>query len=858
MENKENSENNMGMGEQSEKLQQDSTLLREKWAKNDLTESEKASLYDVDEKISDIREQSKESSDNKSQDILTDSVKEKPISSEEQIVHLDKDKLESGETDETSAAKKKADEILKQKQQLLESQMVEQLEFQDELIENCTNLDEIKKVILKYGGLVRKENSDKGEFNKWYSAQDLFITIDKAFENGDIKRIHRISGLRDKIESFHIIGPTQPKNGEAKEPLVNESRQENIDLKNENADIKNKFAILEQKYEQAQIQIKELTEKVDKLLEKIDLLSQNTPEKTSNKEEVEQPVSKPQPKEQFSKNTDPTQARMKVEDRIGDATEDTQAKEAYKEWLKSHKTPEEQKSLIEKSDVHIKGGMRIPSFDPNEFFKTPTIEDFDPNKPFEETSTGTQLKSQLVHNMYRRGYGTRPIKGERTRTAEETVEDFQNEEERVLGEYYGKLIKSAEAAGLDINNPATTKVIRESMVTAKRSLERHLVNNYGNKVNQERRSNWWLRLINFLNSDIAERKTIGEASDIVAMNGGDTEDAYAAIKNMVNENENGEKDYSAIISRMNAHTRRAIKKSLDFSNHSGKFISPDNKSYDRYQTYALLQQVYCEGMADEAKIALAEEKKKNGDKAISPDRMLARILIMQNERLMTIEKDVSKKRWSDVWNKLKAAAIGGAIGMAIWAIALGGANDKDVKKRVEDPSKPKPTKIEKVDDTNIEKDNQPATPAIEDKDSKQPPQPKPDSKIINVKIGDKDVDLEVNPTNGDVTEIGSDTQKIHRAASKIQVSATEKHPDSGSLFIPDATRINDLERFIDEFSQLDKDSQIRMDKYIHENKSGYGALGAEIGPDQSAINWAKSRIEELQKNLKIEDIDNTI
>lgn len=530
--------------------------------------------------------------------------------------------------------------------------------------------------------------------------------------------------------------------------------------------------------------------------------------------------------------------------------------------LKAGKKPFSKKDQPEYKPETVKTGKIIlPSFNPEKFFKVPTARDFNPNEPFKEMEAGAKAKSQLVHAMYRKDYGRKPIRGEHTRSVEETLDDFQAAETEALLDYFHKLLASAERQGYDVSEPKTTQSIKEAMVTAKRDIEKHLIKNYGRKVYQERRSNWWLRFVNFLNSDIAERKTIGDAMDIVAMNGGNIEDAYVAIQNLVEDPETHERDYERLIKYMNAHERRAMKKSLDFSNYNGRFVSPDSKDYDRHQTYRLLQQVYLEGMATQINLTLADRQEiwVVGEETMSESEAIVNAMLeLQKEHLMNIPEDVVAKRRRDIGNKLKAAAIGGLIGGTMIALAFNASN-KDAEKINQATTYKQPTSrtpkienVQKVDQTT------PATLSPENLDQDSEPQSAP-TKKINLKIGDRDTAVEIDKSSN-VKEVGStaeELKKVHTSASKIQVSGTEMGEEYNK-FIPDANRIDDLENFINKFNALDEASRDRMDKYIHKNRSGYGVLGAELGDDQSAVDWATARIEELQENLKIEDIDNTI
>ena len=90
-------------------------------------------------------------------------------------------------------------ELYKQIDQLHKEQMSEQLGFQDELIQGCHSIDELEDVITKFGGLVRQEEFGSSKYLAWLSAESLLHKIKRVEETGELRRMYRVSGMREKL-----------------------------------------------------------------------------------------------------------------------------------------------------------------------------------------------------------------------------------------------------------------------------------------------------------------------------------------------------------------------------------------------------------------------------------------------------------------------------------------------------------------------------------------------------------------------------------------------------------------------------------------------------------------------------------
>lgn len=748
----------------------------------------------------------------------------------------------------------------------------------DETIQELRNKNKKVEISTQETSMPIAGDQVKSELEQQLGVEEIEETItDKdrlieelRFQNQELTQ--KVTALEnDKAELVKSTESTEPT--DEKDKLINELKQENIDLRNQN---------------------KELTEGMEKLIADVASLG-----------------------ERIDRLENPTRTRMEEKLKDDPTLESADKRDQFNKWLKNYNTPEKQKALIaakEGEERTAKREVKVLKFNPKEFFKVPTAKDFNPDEPFKRTKAGTDTLTQFLHKTYQIGYGERLIDakkardgkqligGEKARNLESTIEELQAEEKRVLMDYYGKLLSATEASG-SMNESEKTEFIADKMAEAKRDLERHIVKSYGEKVNQERRSNWWLRFVNFLNSDIAEKKTLGYEKDILAMRGGNRGNATAAIKNiaLVSETKNEttgkiEKvyDYKKLIPYMNAHVRRAIKKSLDTSitklqDKQIGFYSPDDIKYDRYETYHILQKVYSDGMAKEIEAAMAQEELENGNETTSSDKILEEIMLIQKKRLTTLEEDIGNKL-NDVKKKLKAVgivALIGLLGLVGASHAINHSNADQIKKDNEEFNKfnrrtPKITKVVKVDETKTNNqaedgiDNQNIQPSDESDSD--------DTTIIKTKINGRDVDLKVNKTKGRVTEekkVTSNTAEelndMHTRIADINTANLEKPattPTSeivpGGVNKPFITsleqsrgdqlgsvRMSNLEGAIRAWNNMDQVARDNFNTLVMNEKvyPTYQKILTEAGFPNDFYGWAQYELKNIQDNLGIKDIE---
>lgn len=488
---------------------------------------------------------------------------------------------------------------------------------------------------------------------------------------------------------------------------------------------------------------------------------------------------------------------------------------AKKEQPKQETAPIKKDSPEEKKNSSI----ALPIFDPKESFATFTIDDFDPDKPFKKHKKGRSAKAQFVHSTYRKGFGRAGLNIEGKISVEDATKELQEQEKIALLSYYSELINSIEEQGGDLESPAIIEKIQEAMVEAKKVLERYIVNNYGSKVYQERRSNWWRRFRNFLNSDVLERRTLGDASDLVAINSGNRENTVATVKNLKT---------SELIKRMNAHVRRSTKKSLDWSGNKDGYMPADNEKYDRHETYNILLGEYSQRMA---------EAIEGNNEELSPEEQVAKILEIQKPRLETIEKDVNKKRIRNLKNILVA----GASTLVLGGLLAGIGTESVKAKMVDKMNKDTHVKIELAIDQTGGDENAEKLP-VEDEsqeeesnDKEQLKQAEEDVKRILTEPAPKKISHE------NLDKINKLYKETHRKLSQIQVTM-EGVPDD--YISPAATR-SQLEETLNTWNSLDDADKKRFNKHVNTSPN-YKPLAEGMQEDNDIGTYLERTLQELQ------------
>lgn len=517
--------------------------------------------------------------------------------------------------------------------------------------------------------------------------------------------------------------------------------------------------------------------------------------------------------------------------------------------------------------------IEIPLFDPKEHFAIFTESDFDPDKPFKEQSEGRRTMAQLLHAMSRKGYGKRALDSKETiretdNKLADAIEEFGDQENEILLNYYQELIQSIKDQGGDLESPKTYTLIREAMIGAKRELERHLIASYGGKIYQEKRSNWWDILKNYADShNIAEKKTLGDASDLVAMNKGHIGDTEATVNKLETED---------IIKRINAHVGRSIKMSIGRQWLNGKnnpgYISPDDKRYDRCLTYNILLDEYFQRMA---------EKIRGENAPASEEELVEEILKVQKPRIETLGEDAKQKRIKNLRNKLiigASTAILGSLLIFSYSEVAKAHFDKDTSVKIENainqkgggagieqPSSKLGEELTTVDaDTNIDNEKLPTTTIeetageqekIEQEVTEESKVEKEDTNkgnIIVVDMGDEE--LHLNPETQKVTfvaknlnynledsRIDEQKQEFHTLLSKIQVLTAGVEDN----YVSKTVKINSLKKLLTTWKSLDSNTQEKFNKYVHES-GGYGSLAKSMFPNEDIDQYTQRMIQKLQ------------
>ncbi|OGB74247.1 hypothetical protein A2V68_00565 [candidate division Kazan bacterium RBG_13_50_9] len=495
--------------------------------------------------------------------------------------------------------------------------------------------------------------------------------------------------------------------------------------------------------------------------------------------------------------------------------------------------------------------LTLPEFHPETYFPVPSNETFDPNRPFAERSAGMSAKSQLVHTMYRTGYGGRGLRGEEIYNVESRLTNFQAVERQALLDYHAQLLIAIPERGGNLDSPQSLQLIRNRMVEAKRALERHLIANYAGKVNQERRSNWWLRFMNFLNSDIAERRTIGDAMDIVTMNGGNLENALAAVENLRTDR---------IVAMMNAHVRRAIKKSLDWSQEG--YMVPDSALYDRHQTYRILQDEYLQRMARE--ISRPTEGA-SAELTLPTDRaIVVRILGFQRDRLETIETSDTRRRWHGLYGRL--------ITFGTLALVSGLLISNLISRQAEQSSESRYIQRPVATQSQAQEQIAPA-PADSEADQEDTAEETRidigggeelvyDHRTKESRIESVPSPLPLAPTSEATTET---MDKTHRVMAQAQVYQTSPEKER----IEFDSRRENLTRLSNTYDQLSSEEQERFNAHLQKNYPAAGVHEGESVPkyidrlsgeitheeEEATLNNALRNLEEASQQAAIESQD---